>query len=265
MNIKSIIIFLFVLIFVEFCIYYYFMADFRSIFSVKKKNINMDNDDEIEDEDNSLVFPEEIWVKDELSEEEIKPLSFSNEEWNEDNFEVDMDSVNKLLFDIDPDFKVDQFFLSVFDLYSTIANYYSKDNLKEVANLMSKELYQENVRQLDYFRRRNLQHIVQVEDYINCQILDAKIIDHNLYVTVELKLDCYDYIINRSSQRVVRGIGNKSLYSVYHLILKRKITPIYFSKLDSNKSIVPSITNVSNLNDNNWILSANRITCRRSK
>ena len=263
MNISSIIIFLLVLAFLEFCVFCYFTPDLLSFFTGKEK-VDDDDLEEIE-ETQKQTFPEEKWESDELSDDEIKPLVFPNEEWKDDNLETDIDDVNKLLFEIDPDFKLDQFFLSIFDLYSTIANYYSEDNLKEVSSLMSKELYQENVRQLDSFRRKNLQHIVQVTDYINCHILDAKVIERDLYVKVELKVGSYDYIMNRTSQKIVKGDLDKQLYSVYHLILKRNVTPLHFSKMANKQPVIPSVTNSSNLNDDKWILSANRIMRRRSK
>ena len=264
MDIISIIIFLLVLLFLEFCVFCYFTPDLIAFFTRRK----VIDEDEIEDEDeniNQLIFPEEKWEIDELTDDEIKPLTFPDQEWEDDSIVVDIDDVNKLLFEIDPDFKTDQFYLSIFDLYSNIANYYSDDNIKEIENLMTKELYHENVRQLDSFRKRNLQHIVQVRDYINCQILDAKVIERDLYVKVELKVNCYDYIMNRSSSKVVSGNKDKLLYSVYHLILKRKTTQLHFSKIGNKQTIIPTVTTSSNLNDDNWVLSANKIMRRRNK
>ena len=263
MDIVSIVIFLLVLLFLEFCVFCYFTPNLVAFFT--KKSYYEEDDDVDEDINNKLVFPEEIWEVDEISDEEIEPLTFPDEEWEDDSVEVNIDDINKLLFEIDPDFKTDQFYLSIFDLYSHIADCYSEDNLKEVSEMMTKELYQENVRQLDSFRKRNLQHIVHVTDYINCQILDAKVIERDLYIKVELKVNCYDYIMNRTNQKIVKGIGNKQLYSVYHLILKKKLLPLHFSKLTNKHAVIPEVTNFSNLNDDKWVLSANRIVRRRKK
>lgn len=265
MSLGSIIIFLLVLLFLEFCVFCYFTSDLIAFFTGKKPLIEEEDEEDYEEKPQPLVVSEEKWEIDELSDDEIKPLEFPDEKWEDDSEIVNMDKVNRLLFEVDPDFKIDQFYFSIFDLYSKIADYYSEDHLREVANLMSKELYQENVRQLDYFRKKNLQHIVQVKDYINCQILDAKIIEGYLYVKVELKVMCYDYIMNRATQKVVKGISDKSLYCVYHLILKRKLIPLHFSKMGVKQPVIPSVTNSSNLNDDKWILSANRVVRRRAK
>lgn len=265
MSLSSIIIFLLVLLFLEFCVFCYFTSDLIAFFTGKKPLIEEEDDDEYEEDSQPLLFSEEKWEADELSDEEVKPLEFPDEKWEDDSEVINMDKVNRLLFEVDPDFKIDQFYFDIFDLYSKIANYYSDDNLREVASLMSKELYQANVRQLDYFRKKGLQHIVQVNDYINCQIIDAKIIDGYLYVKVELKVMCYDYIMNRTTQKVVKGISNKQLYCVYHLVLKRKLIPLHFSKMGAKQHAIPSITNSSNLNDDKWILSANRVIRRRAK
>lgn len=262
MNIMSVIVFIVVLIFLEFCVFCYFTSDILAVFTGKRKYVSEDEDDFDNTDIKELSFPEQEWENDELDDDEITPLVFPDQEWEDDSVVVDIDEVNKLLFEIDPDFKIDQFYLSIYDLYSNIANHYSDDNLKEISNLMSKELYQENVHQLDSFRKRNLQHIVQVKDYINCQILDAKVIDRNLYIKIELKVNCYDYIMNRTNRKVVKGI-DKPLYCVYHLMLKRKVTTLHFSKLSNKQAVMPSVTNSSNLNDDKWILSANRIVRRR--
>lgn len=278
MNIHSIIIFLIVLLFLEFCVFCYFHSNIFKAFCSKRKKVNKYDEydvgdlefpeerwesDELSDEEMTpLIFADEKWEIDELSDEEIGSLSFEDEKWKDDSVSVDIDKVNKLLFEIDPEFKLDLFYLSVYDIYAIIAANYSDDNLKEVSNLMSKELYHANVRQLDSFRKRNLQHIVEIRDYINCGILDAKVIDHDLYVKVELKVSCYDYIMNRGSKKVVRGIGNKELISIYHLILKRKLTKIHLSRVTEMQALSPKVTNSSNLNDDNWILTANKIVYR---
>ena len=83
--------------------------------------------------------------------------------------------------------------------------------------------------------------------------------------SIELKVMCYDYIMNRTTQKVVKGISNKQLYCVYHLVLKRKLIPLHFSKMGAKQHAIPSITNSSNLNDDKWILSANRVIRRRAK
>lgn len=279
MNIHSIIIFLVVLLFLEFCVFCYFHSNIFRTFSSKRRRTKDDDEydigdlefpeehwesDELSDEEMTpLIFADEKWEVDELSDDELGVLSFQDEKWKDDSIAVDIDEVNKLLFEIDPDFKLDLFYLSVYDIYAIIAANYSDDKLKEVSNLMSKELYQANVRQLDSFRKRNLQHIVEIRDYINCSILDAKIIDSDLYVKVELKVSCYDYIINRASKKIVRGIGNKELFSVYRLILKRKLTKLHCSKVTERHDVLPVVTNSSDLNDDNWVLTANKIICRR--
>jgi len=278
-SVFSIFTFILVLAFLEFCVFCYFTPDLFALFKKKKNNDKQDlnntvddlsslvmslpkdewKKDELNEEDiKPLVFPEEKWKSDELSDEEINSLIFPEEEWKEDpnnNPEVKPYSI---LLDIDPDFKLDEFYETVYDIYSKVVDYYSEDEIKGVSSLMTKELYKENVRQLDYFRRNNLQHVVKIVDYLNCKILKCQIIDREVYVRVELKLDCYDYIMNRTSLKVEQGTNKKVLSCKYHLVFKRKVKPV---------RTVHNNLNDSNMmfDDENWILSSNKIVRRRVK
>lgn len=274
----SIITFLLVLLFLEFCVFCYFVPNIMAIFkkgsdifeddnynektSIKNKTDDV-NIDELDEELPPLSPYEGEWEQDELSIDEIKPIVLPKNEWVDDTNNKIKKDPNSLLLEIDSFFKLDEFYLQVYDLYMKIANFYTEDNIRGAEELMTKELYKENVRQLDSFRKRNLRHVVEVIEYLNCKIMDAKVIDRQLYVKVELTINAYDYIINKSSQKVQKGISTKPLYSVYHLILQKELKPLSFSHVTDNNSVIPSIVNASNLNDDKWVLAANRIVKRR--
>lgn len=274
----SIITFLLVLLFLEFCVFCYFVPNIMAIFkkgsdifeddnynektSIKNKTDDV-NIEELDEELPPLSPYEGEWEQDELSIDEIKPIVLPKNEWVDDTNNKIKKDPNSLLLEIDSFFKLDEFYLQVYDLYMKIANFYTEDNIRGAEELMTKELYKENVRQLDSFRKRNLRHVVEVIEYLNCKIMDAKVIDRQLYVKVELTINAYDYIINKSSQKVQKGISTKPLYSVYHLILQKELKPLSFSHVTDNNSVIPSIVNASNLNDDKWVLAANRIVKRR--
>lgn len=274
----SIITFLLVLLFLEFCVFCYFVPNIMAIFkkgsdifeddnynektSIKNKTDDV-NIEELDEELPPLSPYEGEWEQDELSIDEIKPIVLPKNEWVDDTNNKIKKDPNSLLLEIDSFFKLDEFYLQVYDLYMKIANFYTEDNIRGAEELMTKELYKENVRQLDSFRKRNLRHVVEVIEYLNCKIMDAKVIDRQLYVKVELTINAYDYIINKSSQKVQKGISTKPLYSVYHLILQKELKPLPFSHVTDNNSVIPSIVNASNLNDDKWVLAANRIVKRR--
>lgn len=277
----SIVTFLLVLLFLEFCVLCYFVPNVIAFFkgdrdAFEDDEVNDNYEEDSNDSDNVYETVEQLndeelpeipvfegeWEPDELSIDEIKPLVLPKEEWKEDTIKEKND-LNSLLLEIDSFFKLDEFYLQVYNLYSQIADFYTEDNIRGAEQLMTKELYKENVRQLDSFRKRNLQHIVQVKEYLNCKIMDAKVIDRQLYVKVELVINAYDYIVNKSNQKVQKGIANKPLYSVYHLILKRDLTPLNFVHSTQKNPVIPQIVNSSDLNDDKWILAANRIVKRR--
>ena len=264
--------FLLVLAFLEFCVFCYFTPDLFS-FIKKKKNYSYHVDDENNEEIEELIeddnaeekfdFPEQEWIQDEIFEEDMKPLVFPDEEWKEDDVKQTKKEAHSLLLEIDPDFKLDEFYHEVFDLYANIDECYTEDKLREVSDKMTKELYQENVKQLDYFRRNNLQHVVRVEDYVNCKILKVQVVEHNLYVKLELKVGCFDYIMSKSSQKVIRGINGQVLNCTYHLVVQKKMKPTRMSYNSiTNKLSTTSIMSSSN-EENNWILSENKIVRRR--
>lgn len=267
--------FLLVLAFLEFCVFCYFTPNLFNFFKKKKNYSDSYYEDENEEDDEeldmvkndvsdaNLSFPEENWIQDEIFEEDMKPLVFPDEEWKEDDVEQTKRESHSLLLELDPDFKLDEFYHEVFDLYANVAECYTEDKLRDVADLMTKELYQENVKQLDYFRRHNLQHVVRVEDYINSKILKVQVIERELYVKLELKVGCFDYIMNKSYQKVVRGVGDQVLNCTYHLIVKKKIRPTRMSyNALTDKLSTSSIMSNSN-EENNWILSGNKIIRRR--
>ena len=278
MSISSILIFILVLAFLEFCVFLYFTPNIMKLF-IKNKNdyeANDDNDDEIEvsylKENDKPIINNKIdtlnddWVTDELDvDDDFQDIPKNNEKWTDDILDANQDTVDAKLLAVDPDFKIDQFYLYVFDLYSHIAESYSSDNLRDASIYMSKELYQENVRQLDYFRRKNMQHIIQVKEFLNCQIMDTRLIDSDLYLKIELTISCYDYIINRSNSKVIKGTSDKPLLCTFHMIFKRKIKQLRFSRSSKYEPVIPEIKQASTLNDEDWLLISNKIVRRRSK
>lgn len=269
MSISSILIFLLVLCFLEFCVFCYFTPNLRSFFNktvdeepvideaqTNKKNIQ---------ESISYDIINDEWKTDEYVIDDNSGNKPVEEEWKEDIVRVKINNIDSQLLEIDPDFKIDEFYNYIFKLYSKIAESYSNDDIRAVSSLMSKELYQDNVRQLDYFRRKNMKHLISVTDFLNCKIIDMRKIEGNLYVKVELSLKCYDYIIDRTTEKVVKGIGKKPLNCVFHLILKRKMTSLHFSRSAKHNPVIPEIVTSSNLNDDDWILVSNRIVRRRSR
>lgn len=285
-SIFSFILVFLVILFVEFCVFYYFTPNIKefirkkgkvddSFYNNGKKETNLDDTMEIDSLDDleenkkpikPLVFAEQNWESDELSDDEIKTLKFAEEEWQDDIYESKSKNAASLLLDVDPDFKLDDFYSSIFSLYADISNHYTDDNLKEISNKLGRELYIANVKQMDSFRKRNLKHIVEVENYLNCQILSSKIIDHDLYVKVELRVSCFDYIIDKSSNKIVSGSDKNLLFCTYRMVLKRSLSLLRVNNPGLSKNeFKPVLKAGASLNDDNWILEGNVVVKRRSK
>lgn len=295
MTFFSLISFILILLFLELCVFIYFTPNLKE-FILKKGNVddsfynrkevhnddnnqledtiefipNNDNEDDFDysdDEDSEikpLEFEEQEWVSDELDDDEIKELEFKEEEWKEDAYESKSKNATSLLLSIDPDFKIDDFYLSIFELYSDISNHYTDDDLKSISDKLGRELYIANVKQMDSLRKRNLKHVVEVENYLNCQILASKIIDRDLYVKVELRISCLDYIYDKSSEKVVSGSKNKMLLCTYRMVLKRQLNQLRINNPGMSKQqFKPVLKSGTTLNDDNWILEGNVIVKRK--
>ncbi|MDD6224013.1 MAG: TIM44-like domain-containing protein [bacterium] len=271
-SISSLSVFLVVLLFLEFCVFCYFTPNLFDLFH-RKSSLCSGSEEDGEKHDENISssfgdgdFDEEFFDSLAQKNEEIGSLILPDEEWLEDHCLDCHDETYSLLLELDPDFKIDTFYANVYFLYSNILDRYVEDDLREVSYFMTRELYQKNVKQLDYFRKRNLKHIVQVSEFLNCQILNCQRVGDEIYVTVELQTNSYDYIVNRTTGKVVRGVDDHTLHCVNHLILKKKIDHIQPSARELADMLFTSDIDLSYYQDSdNWALVENKIVRRRSK
>ena len=188
-------------------------------------------------------------------------LSYNSKKNIDDNIEVDN---NQILLDFDPDFKLDLFYHQIYDIYTKIAEHYSNDTIRDVSSLMTNDLFKKNIRQLDSFRKRNLRHIVKVDDYLKCSIMDVRVVDEEVFVKVELELSCYDYIIRNINQKIYQGVSDKPLHCIYHLVLKKKAKSNRVTSNPLTDQLLGPTFDSQKENNEKWVLVDNNIAHRRS-
>lgn len=115
------------------------------------------------------------------------------------------------------DFNIDEYNEFVFKAYYDIQIAWMNDTIKDVEYLLSDEMYNMYKTQLLTLSERNSQNVMSNIKKIDSYIHTIKKQDNTLIITSILKVTCRDYLIDKTSKKVLRGSRfkkNKYTYSV---------------------------------------------------
>ena len=108
-----------------------------------------------------------------------------------------------------------------FENYKELQIAWMNFDYKKIKELVSDEMYNMYVNQLEILKIKNQQNIMSDIEFIEGYIIGYKKINNKEVFEISLKVSCYDYIINTTNNKTVRGNKNRKLTLIYLLTFER--------------------------------------------
>ena len=108
----------------------------------------------------------------------------------------------------------DSFKKTAYDKYVMIQNAWMNFDYDKLRTLLTDELYNSYIMQLDALKLKNQKNIMSDYTYLNAKIIDVDKQNDIINVKVYLKVEMYDYVVD-SEEKVVRGDNKHKLIVEY--------------------------------------------------
>ena len=125
--------------------------------------------------------------------------------------------------EIDKDFNENEFNKEAFIIYNEIQLAWMNFELDKVKNIMDKELYNKYQDQLITLKNNKEKNIMKDIKYISNKILDISILNNIEIIKCEMKIKCYDYIINEEGT-VIKGKEKNYNNYLYELTFNKDLS-----------------------------------------
>lgn len=141
---------------------------------------------------------------------------FSSSRSDFNNNIISSEEKNKLLMENNLD--EEKICKDAYEIYKRIQLAWMNDSLTDVDDCISDEIKSMYSAQLLTLRQKNQQNVMSDFEYVSAEIVNVKNVGINLSISIELRVKCKDYIINKENGKVLRGNKNKTNNYYYELV-----------------------------------------------
>lgn len=131
----------------------------------------------------------------------------------------DVKKINKVL----PDFNPEEFKNKTYNIYMEIQKAWMNFDNLNLRNLVTDEMYNMYLDQLELFKINNKQNIIEFFNLSNFEIIGMDYDDKNISITANYEILCNDYIIDIDSKAVLKGSSNEKVVYLYEMVFVRSI------------------------------------------
>ena len=168
---------------------------------------------------------------------------------------------------IEPNFNIEKFNEKAYQLFYDVQMGWIEFDYDKLKKLLSDELYNTYVIQLDELKLKNQKNIMKDFNLISSGITDFKKQNFKYVVKVQLEVEFIDYVEDSETHKVVRGNNDISVDNTYILTFERLIEegkentcPNCGSKLEGNVTDICKHCGSKVINDvYDWILTNKEI------
>ena len=132
------------------------------------------------------------------------------------------DEEMNVLKELDKKFNEEDFNKEAFNIYKDVQLAWCDFDLDKVKDIISDDLYNTYTNKLDELKSKNRKNVMTDIELKSSKIIDVSIDDQKETITVELNVDCIDYIID-NEDKVVSGNKDKKINYTYNLIYSKNI------------------------------------------
>lgn len=122
---------------------------------------------------------------------------------------------------IDPTINIERTLDECFEIYRKVQYAWSQFNYEELSELLSDELYNNYKMQLETLKMKNQKNLMEDITFVTGGIKSVANNGDNQEVVVGLTVRMKDYVINETTNKVVRGSDQYTLEITYHITLIR--------------------------------------------
>lgn len=119
------------------------------------------------------------------------------------------------------DFNYEKFKKLVFDNYKEIQIAWMNNDIESVRSLLSDTLFNTYKTELLTLEMKNEQNIMEDIEYVDCFIKNINLTKQKEEIEVNLIVTCTDYIINKSTNKVLRGNKRQTNKYYYKLVFEK--------------------------------------------
>ena len=128
-----------------------------------------------------------------------------------------------------PNFDTNQFLSNGYNIFVRIEEAWMNFDLEKVRDCITDEMFNMYESQLTSMEMKGEQNIMKGFKLLNSAITEAKKQNNMLEVKTRYVIEFYDYIVNKDTQKVVRGDSNRKIKMVYEFTF---IADVENTKLD---------------------------------
>lgn len=116
-----------------------------------------------------------------------------------------------------PYFNTNDFLEGCFYVYSNVQKAWMLFKIDYVKDMLTHELFSEYRTSLIKLNVKNEQNILKDFNVLEQMIKDVIVEDDIITITTEFKIELYDYVINQSTEEVVKGSKNQKITATYEM------------------------------------------------
>lgn len=113
--------------------------------------------------------------------------------------------------------------IEAFNLYKKIQYAWMNFDEDMIRNCTTDEMYNMYLMQLDTLKVKNQKNLMYDIKYISSNIIKEEVINGQKTITMNMKVSCYDFIIDTKTNKVVRGNASKLNTYIYKLTFVKTI------------------------------------------
>ena len=163
-----------------------------------------------------------------------------------------------------PNFNKQEFLDNGYSIYKDVQNAWMNFKLEDVKDEITDELYNMYESQLTTLEVKGEQNIMKDFKVVKSYLKDAVVQNNTITITTGYVIQMYDYIIEKSTGKVIRGSSNNKLKIVYEMKFRRTLDesakidkcPNCGAKIDMNTSGICEYCGSKLVSENTkWVLT----------
>ena len=163
-----------------------------------------------------------------------------------------------------PNFNKQEFLDNGYNIYKDVQNAWMNFKLEDVKDEITDELYNMYESQLTTLEVKGEQNIMKDFKVVKSYLKDAVVQNNTITITTGYVIQMYDYIIEKSTGKVIRGSSNNKLKIVYEMKFRRTLDesakidkcPNCGAKIDMNTSGICEYCGSKLVSENTkWVLT----------
>jgi len=131
----------------------------------------------------------------------------------------DINKISNIL----PDFNFEEFKNTTYNIYKEIQIAWMDFNTNNLRNLVTDEMYNMYVSQLETLKIKNQQNIMGDFELDDFEIIGMETDKTNISITVAMLISCHDYIIDQYTAKTLRGKKDRKVLYHYNMTFIKSI------------------------------------------